>query len=254
MKQIKTCIIIVAAFFSTQAHAITQIYMPDYWPTITGSNALIKHISTDFYPALIGTVPLITQYSKSGTTQLKKDFTLVNGSYVWSDTWYMKRAASKLIEFRDDYPTPTGTQALVYEPGKEINWGGTYTIGQESSFSVVADPAQSIGLNATDPWRYAFHHFKLENILPTFTTGGSTYSNVAVMYHYQIVCVDTQCNYVNGPQSAKFYEIRFWLAPQKGIVQTQYIYVSDGGENRNGRVDYVSKMCTGPNTQYYCPN
>lgn len=249
--QVATALFLVSGI---TAHAQT-IDMKNYFPTVTGSNALIKLVSSLNTNGTTSANTLITQYSASGTTLLQKDFALRQNlsGYDWVDTWYMKRKPTKLIEYRDDYPTANGTQALVYETNKEINWGGTYTIGQEVTSNVVADPAQSIGLNASDPWRYAFHSFKLENILSSFTVGGTTYSNVAVVYHYQIICADSQCNYLNGPTSAKIYVLRFWLAPQVGIVQTEYIYNNDT-PGTNGRIDYVSKMCTGPNTQYWCTN
>ncbi|MFZ2593408.1 MAG: hypothetical protein WAX38_01390 [Minisyncoccia bacterium] len=236
------------------AHAQT-IDMRDYFPTVTGNNALIKHVSSLNTNGAISANVLITQYSASADTLLQKDFELRQdlSGYDWKDTWYMKRMPTKLIEYRDDYPTITGVKALTYETGKEINWGGAYTVGQEVTSNVVADPAQSIGLNAWDPWRYAFHSFKLESILSSFPVGGATYPNVAVVDHYQIICVDSQCNYINGPSSAKIYVLRFWLAPEIGIVQTKYIYNNET-PSTNGRIDYVSKKCTGPNTQYWCTN
>lgn len=245
-----------------------EINMLDYWPAPDGGSRLIKHISTDFYGKPFEGMRSIYDRT-SRDTFTKQDFILKSADRpTHHDTWYLKRQNQRLIEYRDDLRLGTGTSLfrVVYRKGREIDWGGRYSLSPTSNTTesrILVDVQKSNSFFETaQPSRHGYASTKLEAVLPTFVAGPFTYQNVAVLYHYQSMCLDKACDPRTpiydgrGKQTggAQIWELRYWLAPGKGIIQTQYLRTSNVKTDASkGRIDYVSMMCEAPQKVQACP-
>jgi hypothetical protein len=241
--------------------------MLDYWPTFSGYTTLIKHISTDFYGQPFEGMRSVYR-GQSQDRFTKQDFIYKSkGRFNLNDTWYLKREGGLLIEYRDDLRvgSSSGSVRVIYRKGKEIKWGGAFDTAPgrnvlESHIVVDADLSDPFFATSA-PSRYGYASTKLEAVLPTFTAGPYSYETVAVLHHYQTKCLDKTCN-ANAPVynskgkqvgGAQSWEIRYWMAPHKGIIQTQYLKTSNvRGDPTKGRIDYVSKMCSVSKSQQAC--
>jgi hypothetical protein len=250
-----------------RAEPLTGINMPDYWPQPPEDTRLIKHISTDFYGKRLEGLRSIYR-STSRDTFTKRDYIIKSASRpTHNDTWYLRRRKGVLVEYRDDLKLATNPNIIrvIYRPGREINWGGRYELppGRSTTESSIAVDAQrSDAYFSTSPAsQYGYTSTKLEAILPTFTAGPYTYEDVAVVYHYQSICLDKACNpdapvyNAKGAQvgGAQVWQLRYWLAPGKGIIQTQYLQSSNvKGDPTKGRIDFVSLMCEAALSKQSC--
>jgi hypothetical protein len=245
---------------------VTSIRMPEYWPSLAPGKTLIKHLSTDKYGPPFENMRSRYSGQMDGSIQ-KQDFVYTAPNvFSYIDTWYLKTENGTLLEYRDDLSIDGVISSGVYIPGKEINWGNIYTLSGSKKVTegqFIIDPTtSSAAYPETAPNRYGYAYFKLENILPTLTVGSNMYKTVAVVYHYQTVCLDNGCDTTkpiynsSGKQTggAFEWELRFWLAPGKGIIQTEYISNSQFSvDSEKGRIDYVSKICNGTSSDYFCP-
>jgi hypothetical protein len=258
---------VAAPLAAAPSEVTTAINMLDYWPQLAPGTVMIKHISTDFYGKPFEGLRSI--YSpKSGTSFTKRDYIIrAKSKPKLNDTWHLKREGDRLIEFRDDVSIAGHAQLvrIVYQAGREIHWGGNYETvpGRDTVFShmLVDTKLSDPSIQASSPNRFGYAATKLEAVLPNFTAGPYSYQNVAVVHHYQATCLDKACD-ARGPVynakgkqigGAQSWELRYWLAPNKGIIQTQYLKTTTSRiDAAAGRIDYVSKMCVGPTPQDVC--
>jgi hypothetical protein len=258
---------VVLGMTDASANQTTSIRMLDYWPTFSGYTTLIKHISTDFYGQPFEGMRSIYR-GQSQDRFTKQDYIFKSkGRFRHNDTWYLRREGDLLVEYRDDLQISAGAEPVrvIYRKGKEIKWGGAFDTSpgrnaMESHIVVDANVSDPFFVTSV-PSKYGYASTRLEAVLPSFAAGPYTYENVAVLHHYQTMCLDKSCD-ANAPVynskgkqigGAQSWEIRYWMAPQKGIIQTQYLKTSNvRGDPTKGRIDYVSRMCNGTKSQQAC--
>ena len=208
---------------------MTTADMRHYWPNPAHGTQLIVQDATDAFGP-IGHFSILRRYRQGGT---------INGSFVVSldeyladqflSSWkYRFDPVHGMIEVSNSFPGVL----QIYKPGKWIPWGGVMSVGDVLSQGLEADPAQGYGV-IVGMGNYGWQSLEFETFHPQFTNaGGLDFENVVQILVMQSWCTTNACNFPGGQN---VFQIRYWLAPATGAIQTEYILPTH-------RIDYAKSV------------
>lgn len=135
---------------------------------------------------------------------------------TWLSAWEYRDDGTQILEVA----TWQGTSHLVYEVGKEIQWGGVMALSAVSTRTIHVDVAASSGVTS-GYWNWGTQKITFSQLYTTYTTAaGLTFANVVRLSVLQSWCANAGCAY---PSGQNIWTMDYYLAPGVGIVQTDYL-------------------------------
>jgi|GEM_PF-4169946 len=192
--------------------AITQIFVPDYWP----QPSFLKPIAFTYFNKNGAPMNEVSVFSRQPDGTIWEDDYL-NGS--WKGRWLLRYDIMRgVIEFGDDYPT-SGVEKPVlgdvkkkrFLSGSEILWGGHQLTGSTLDVRVRMDVLGSHMLPGTAAFEKGHQFVHFAEILPSFVDVlGQTHGETLLLFYQQ--------DWNGGAPTGALY----WLEKGVGPVQIHW--------------------------------
>jgi hypothetical protein len=203
----------LSLLFATPAHAQT-VDLRDYWPQPAATLQIINQDWAQTSPTFRS---VLRRYVKRGQVRGVDVYRL--DAYIntgWLSAWEYRDDGTQILEVATELP---GSH-LVYEVGKEIQWGGVMTLNDVVTRAVHVDVAASTGVTS-GYWNWGTQKITFAAFYSSFTTGaGLTFSNVVKLNNFQSWCANSGCSY---PSGQNIWTQNYYLAPGVGVVQIDYV-------------------------------
>ncbi len=211
----KTAIVVLCLLFGV-THADAQtVDLRNYWPQpAAGLQIINQDWATS--PAFRS---LLRRYVKRGQVRSNDVYRLdeYTSSTGWIDAWELRDDGTQMLEV-GTWTSPT--VHLVYEVGKEIQWGGSMTLNDFSTRTVHVDVSASTGVTS-GYWNWGTQKITFSAFYSSFTNAhGLTFSNVVKLNVFQSWCANSGCAY---PSGQNIWTMNYYLAPGVGIVELEYL-------------------------------